>query len=68
MVALFPADTDRRINEWLRVRHAIAHGHAALPQVQALRAVRLRRNPPDEPTLRLVDAEQCLAFSGDSPD
>lgn len=62
MVTWSPADADRRINEWLRVRHAIAHGHAALPQVQALQAVRLRRNPPDDPTLRLVDAEQCLAF------
>ena len=58
-----PADADKRIDEWLRVRHAIAHGHAALPQVQALQAVRLQpNNPPVDPTLRLVDAEQCLAF------
>jgi len=62
MVTWSPADADTRINEWLRVRHAIAHGHAELPQVQALQAVRLRRNPPADPTLRLADAEQCLAF------
>lgn len=58
-----PADADRRINEWLQVRHAIAHGHAELPQVPALQAVRLQpNNPSTNPTLRLVDAEQCLAF------
>jgi len=58
-----PQDADRRIDEWLRVRHAIAHGHGALPQVPALQAVRLQlNNPPVDPPLRLVDAEQCLAF------
>jgi hypothetical protein len=58
-----PADVDKRIDEWLRVRHAIAHGHAALPQVPALQAVRLApSNAPPDPTLRLVDAEQCLTF------
>jgi hypothetical protein len=58
-----PADADARINEWLLVRHAIAHGHAALPAVNALQAVRLASStPPTDPQLRLVDAEQCLAF------
>jgi hypothetical protein len=58
-----PGDAERRIDEWLRVRHAIAHGHASLPQVPALQAVRLQpANPPGDPSLRLVDAEQCLAF------
>ncbi len=58
-----PQDVDRRIDEWLRLRHAIAHGHDALPQVEALQCVRLNaNNPPADPTLRLVDAEQCLAF------
>jgi hypothetical protein len=63
VVTWSPADADARINEWLRVRHAIAHGHATLPQVNALQAVRLAAGtPPDDPQLRLVDAEQCLAF------
>lgn|GEM_PF-1483417 len=62
MVVWSPANAETRINDWLRVRHAIAHGHAELPQVQALQAVRLRRNPPADPSLRLVDAEQCLVF------
>ena len=63
LVTWRPADADRRIDEWLRVRHAIAHGHAELPQVPALQAVRLHPNPPaPDPALRLVDAEQCLAF------
>jgi hypothetical protein len=58
-----PAEADRRINEWLRVRHAIAHGHANLPQVDALQSVRLRPgSPPTDPPLRLSDAERCLAF------
>ncbi len=58
-----PVDADMRIDEWLRVRHAIAHGHASLPQVRALQVVRLQpNNPPASPTLRLVDGEQCLAF------
>ena len=62
MVTWTPSDADQRLNEWLRLRHAIAHGHETLPQVDALQAVRGRRNPPTDPVLRLVDAEQCLAF------
>jgi hypothetical protein len=63
MVTWTPQDADQRINDWLRVRHAIAHGHAALPQVQALQVVRdSRLTPPHDPAIRLVDAEQCLAF------
>jgi hypothetical protein len=63
MITRTPVDADQRINEWLQVRHAIAHGHPALPQVQALQAVReAPSSPPDNPAIRLVDAEQCLAF------
>ena len=63
MVTWKPTHADQRINEWLKVRHAIAHGHETLPQVLALQAVRARpKNPPADPVLRLVDAEQCLAF------
>jgi hypothetical protein len=58
-----PQEASRRIDEWLKVRHAIAHGHGELPQVSALQAVRLQAsNPPAAPPLRLDDAERCLAF------
>lgn len=57
-----PHDVETKINEWLKVRHAIAHGHATLPQVQVLQAVREATTPPDDPSLRLVDVEQCLSF------
>ena len=63
MVTWTPAMAADRINAWLRVRHAIAHGHPVLPQVAALQDVRLNPvNTPTDPAIRLVDAEQCLAF------
>lgn len=48
-----PADVARRIDEWLRVRHRIAHG-GDLPQVTVI-----SRTPGGAPTLRLADAEGC---------
>jgi len=63
MVVWRPTHVETRMNEWLKVRHAIAHGHETLPGVPALTAVRESGgNPPADPSLRLVDAEQCLAF------
>jgi hypothetical protein len=63
MVTQTPANATDRLDEWLKVRHAVAHGHDALPAVPALQAVRLSQGPPPaDPELRLVDAEQCLAF------
>lgn len=63
MITLSPTDVDRRMDEWLKIRHAIAHGHSELPQVSVLAAVRRATGvPPTDPTIRLVDAEQCLAF------
>jgi hypothetical protein len=63
MVTRTPADAEARIDEWLKLRHAIAHGDPALPAVSALRAVRERPgNPPASPSLRLVDARDGLAF------
>jgi hypothetical protein len=54
---------DKTINEWLTVRHAIAHGHATLPPVPVVQVVREDpKNPPSDPSLRLVDAEHCLNF------
>jgi hypothetical protein len=62
-VTLKPSDVEDRINQWVKVRHAIAHGHAALPQVEVLQAVRLDAGtPPVDPPLRLVDADQCISF------
>jgi hypothetical protein len=48
-----PAEVTRRIDEWLRVRHAIAHG-GDLPPVGVV-----SRTAAGAPTLRLVDAEGC---------
>jgi len=55
-----PPMVQGRLNEWLRIRHALAHGHAQLPLVDALESVRVDHDDPA--TLRLVDAEQCVAF------
>lgn len=63
MVTWSPSMAEERIDEWLKVRHAIAHGHPELPRVRALTVVREHgTNGVSDPTLRLVDAEQCLAF------
>jgi len=62
-VTISPHDAHRRINEWLRVRRAIAHGHAKFPEFAELEAVRLKEKiPPIGPPLRLKDAERCLTF------
>jgi len=56
-----PNDAAQRLDDWLRVRHAIAHGASELPAVSVLGAVRTGQataNPP----LRLADAENCLGF------
>jgi hypothetical protein len=51
------AQTRDRMNQWLRVRHAIAHGDPQLPAEPVL-SVR----PSGEPTLTLDDAEACITF------
>lgn len=61
-VPIRPTDVDAKLNQWLRIRHAIAHGHEHLPSVDVLQAVRASGGPVADPALRLVDAEQCLAF------
>ena len=40
MVTRTPGEMESHINDWLKIRHAIAHGHKALPQVNVLQSVR----------------------------
>lgn len=61
VVTVTPHVAAKRINEWMRVRHAIAHGAATLPPVSVLESVRLGGNTSN-PSIRLVDAEQCISF------
>jgi hypothetical protein len=56
-----PNTVDARLDEWLKVRHALAHGHESLPVVQALLAVRVK-GVTSNPTLQLEDAEACVRF------
>jgi len=51
----------QRLDEWLQVRHALAHGHDSLPEVDALLTVRLKKSS-GLPWLELKDAEQCVTF------
>lgn len=63
-IVVTPHDVDSRMRDWLRLRHDIAHGHDQLTQVSVLEAVRQRPNPRAgwSPTIRLTDAEACMAF------
>jgi hypothetical protein len=45
------------MDQWLKVRHAIAHGHDALPDVDVLPAL-----PGGRRTLRREEAEGCMRF------
>ncbi|THE08267.1 hypothetical protein E1I21_03785 [Microbacterium oleivorans] len=56
-----PTMVEARLDEWLQVRHALAHGHDLLPAVDALLTVRLKKTK-GAPWLELEDAEQCVAF------
>jgi hypothetical protein len=71
-VTLTPTDVEARLRDWLLVRHAIAHGNP-LPNVEVLEAVRQQHGRPRTqgrkrvpwdggPNVRLVDAQQCIAF------
>jgi hypothetical protein len=55
-VQLSKVDVRDRLNHWLQVRHAIAHGDD-LPDVPVL-----ARTGGDTPTLRLRRAEACIRF------
>jgi len=64
VITITPHTAATRVAEWLRVRHDIAHGHATISHVDVLQAVRAPAIRPAgwHPTIRLVDAEQCMAF------
>lgn len=62
-VALTPSDVEQELRDWLRLRHAIAHGDEKLPQVAVLQAVRAGKvDKYHGPSIRLADAERCIAF------
>jgi hypothetical protein len=51
------AQVREAMNQWLQVRHAIAHGHDELPDVAVLSEL-----PDGSRTLRRSDAEACMTF------
>jgi len=60
-VSRTPTEVASTINDWLQIRHCIAHGQTmkALP---VLEAVRLGRYDPENLSIRLADARNCVAF------
>jgi hypothetical protein len=50
-------DVTTRLNGWLRVRHALAHGDAQLPNEAVLSG-----SKKGSGALRLEDAEECVNF------
>lgn len=54
--AMAPDAASSRIDEWLRVRHTIAHG-APLPPVSVI-----ARTGSGTPTLTRDNAERCMTF------
>ena len=64
-VMVEPKHVDEVIEQWLRVRHAVAHGHANLPALPVLSAVRdpnASARAKTSPNLRLTDAIDCMCF------
>ncbi|WP_146007801.1 hypothetical protein [Brachybacterium sp. UMB0905] len=59
-----PTDVESGIFDWLKVRHAIAHGDPELSAVNVLEVVRrpILANKDGRPALRLRDAQACVGF------
>lgn len=59
-----PAHVAARVHEWVKLRHAIAHGDPELPAYDALLVVRKPQlgNRDGLPVLRLTDAQACVGF------
>ncbi|ELB95047.1 MULTISPECIES: hypothetical protein [Rhodococcus] len=63
MLTLRPHEVEDRLRKWLMIRHAIAHGDEAMPDVDVLQAVKQNAVRPGQgPAIRLEDAKQCIAF------
>lgn len=56
-VAVSTATSQERLNKWLKVRHAIAHGHEDWPDVDVLSEL-----PGNRRTLRLANCERAMGF------
>ncbi|MET8909506.1 hypothetical protein [Micromonospora sp. NPDC004551] len=64
-VRVTPNQVDTAMRQWLDVRHGVAHGHAVLPAVTVLQAVRDRPSSATgqpTPNVRLSDAIDCMRF------
>ncbi len=64
-VLVEPWHVEKVINQWLRVRHDVAHGHSTITSLPILGAVRDPKSSAKAkaaPTLRLDDAEDCVRF------
>ncbi|WP_158171275.1 hypothetical protein [Rhodococcus sp. JT-3] len=58
-----PHDIEDQLRDWLKIRHAIAHGDERMPEVSVLQAVREgSTSTTTGPTVRLADARACIAF------
>lgn len=56
-----PSDVEEELDEWLKIRHAVAHGQPRLPDSRVLKS-RPSAGSTAEPSLRLGDARRCVAF------
>lgn len=63
-ITVEPHQVLSKMNDWLKLRHEIAHGESNLTKVVVLQSVRDYPNPPEgwTPQIRLRDAESCMVF------
>ena len=57
-----PADVEAELDQWLKIRHAVAHGDPKLPEVPSKKASATNGRSDSERTLRLTDARRCMKF------
>lgn len=58
-----PQEIEQQLAQWLKIRHAIAHGDERMPEVEVLEAVRTGKFTSDGgPSIRLSDAKKCIKF------
>ncbi|WP_430787186.1 hypothetical protein [Actinoplanes sp. G11-F43] len=64
-VLIKPNHVEAVMQQWLRVRHDVAHGHATITAARVLGAVRdpgASAATQAAPTIRLTDAIDCMHF------